>query len=115
MTAIFAFDEADEPLHRTRRDTASSINSFEDRWLHNTQQIEDFDIHPKTRHFGGTWQNSIITEEEETTPFRVGTPPIPIPNGHSSSHGKHGLAGSVKVDFDEDFVAMGEEGVLNRK
>src|SRR5271154_3164545 len=113
MTAIFAFDEADELLHRTRRDTASSINSFEDRWQHNAQEQEDFDLHPRARHFG-VWTNGIIAEEEET-PLRVGTPPIPIPNGHAHAHGKPDMMGSsVKVDFDQDFVASGE-GLLNKK
>jgi hypothetical protein len=117
MTAIFSFDETDEQLPRARRDTVSSISSFEDRWLHN-MQTEDFDVHPRIRHFGSTWDNTVIAEEDET-PIRVGTPPIPIPNG---SHGKgdthtHGYSGSVQVNFDEDFVApqARDEGSLNKK
>jgi hypothetical protein len=115
MTAIFAFDETDEHLPRTRRDTVSSINSFDDRWLHNTQS-EEFDVHPRIRHFGTTaWgTNGIITEEDET-PHRVGTPPIRIPNGKMNGHGS-GVAGSVQVDFNDDFVAsqVGVEG-MDRK
>jgi hypothetical protein len=117
MTAIFAFDETDEHLPRARRDTVSSINSFDDRWQHNTQGDKDFDVHPWIRHFGTTgWDHSIITEEDES-PLRVGTPPIPIPNGsHHSNVRSDGRAGSIQVDFDEDFVAAQVHGEgLNRK
>jgi hypothetical protein len=113
MTAIFAFDEIDEHLPRTRRDTASSVNSFDDRWFHNTQ-TEDFDVHSRIRNFGPpAWNHTAIAEEEET-PLRVGTPPIPIPY---SSKMSQEYAGSVQVDFDEDFVAsqVNSEGPLNRK
>ena len=112
MTAIFAFDEADEhlPNSRPRRDTVSSINSFEDRWIKASQE-QDFDSHPRIHHFGSAWDNIV---EEDETPFRVGTPPIPIPNGSGHTAGNQHPAGSVQVDFEAEYVARGE-GSLNRK
>jgi hypothetical protein len=116
MTAIFAFDETDEHIPRARRNTASSINSFEDRWLHNTQNPEEFEVHPRIRHFGTTWGTNPIIAEEDEAPSRVGTPPIRIPNGSHSKADDGGLAGSVQVDFDEDFVAAQVRGEgLDRK
>jgi len=114
MTAIFAFDETDEhlPNSRARRDTVSSINSFDDRWIKNTEE-QDFDVHPRIRHFGSAWENIV---EEEETPLRVGTPPIPIPNGsahHTTTH-QHHPAGSVQVEFEGEYIARGE-GSINRK
>ena len=115
MTAIFAFDDTDEhlPSSRTRRDTVSSINSFDDRWIKNTEE-QDFDINPRMRHFGSAWENIV---EEDETPLRVGTPPIPIPNGsvhtaHQNHH--HHPVGSVQVGFEDEYIAKGE-GSLNRK
>src|SRR5271156_3598599 len=111
MTAIFAFDETDDQLPpRARRDTASSISSFEDRWakaatlLPNDLDLDhlpsdDFDSQPRFRHFG------IIAEEEEALPSRVGTPPIPIPNGHNRHSGQ----------FSSDGDEGPREGMLNRK
>jgi len=115
MTAIFAFDETDDHLPRARRNTASSINSFDDRWLHNTTTpAEDFDVHPtRFRHFGTAWDHSIIAEEDET-PVRVGTPPIRIPNSRATEEELG--AGSVQVDLDEDFIAAQLRGEgLDRK
>jgi hypothetical protein len=110
MTAIFAFDETDDQLPpRVRRDTASSISSFDARWakaaaLSNDADFnhipsDDFDSQPHFRHFG------IITEEEEALPSRLGTPPIPIPNGN------HRHSGQFSSDGDD----VPREGMLNRK
>jgi len=115
MTAIFAFDDTDEHLpsgSRGRRDTVSSINSFDDRWIKASQE-QDLDSHPRIHHFGSAWDNIV---EEDETPLRVGTPPIPIPNGsgHTGAH-QHPLGGSVQVEFEAEYVARGEGGSLNRK
>ncbi len=115
MTAIFAFDETDDHLPRARRNTASSINSFDDRWLHNTTSpTEDSDVHPtRFRNLGTAWDHSIIAEEDET-PVRVGTPPIRIPNSRAREEGLS--VGSVQVDFDEDFITAQVRGEgLDRK
>jgi hypothetical protein len=120
MTAIFAFDDTDDHLPRTRRDTASSLNSFDDRWLHNTES-NGYDEQPRMRDFGKPW-NSVIDEADEDL-HRVGTPPIPIPNGshsngsYSSRPSSGGLECSLKVDFEEEFIAaqVENEGLLNRK
>ena len=115
MTTIFSFDETDEHIPLTRRDTVSSINSFDDRWQSITQQSTDKphdpDDHPRFRHFGTAWEHSIAEEDE--LPSRVGTPPIPIPNGNHSREHK----GSIQVDFDGDFISpqVQVEGSLNRK
>ena len=118
MTAIFAFEETDDHLPRARRDTVSSINSFDDRWLHNTTApTEEFDMHPpRFRHFGTAWDRSIIAEEDET-PSRVGTPPIRIPNSPYTRPTDKGLgSASVNVSFDEDFIAAQVHGEgLDRK
>jgi len=104
MTAIFSFDEVDEHLPpRARRDTASSFSSFDDRWQQHSQSTE-YEIQPRIRHFGNPWDHTAILEEDVELPLRTGTPPIPIPNGHSSSP-RSGCAGSIKVDFEQDFVA----------
>lgn len=65
------------------------------------------------RHFGSAWEN--IAEEDET-PLRVGTPPIPIPNGsaHTAHQNHHHPVGSVHVGFEGEYIARGE-GSLNRK
>ena len=113
MAAIFSFDETDEHIPtRTRRDTVSSINSFDDRWIKHSQEDEDFQSQPRVRHFGSAWENIL---EEEETPVRVGTPPIPIPSNGSgrTGHPQHPV-GSVQVDFGGEYVASGE-GSLNRK
>lgn len=115
MTAIFTFDDGDEQIPRTRRDTASSINSFDDRWAYHSQE---FDSQTRMRQFNGPWDTSVIAEEEES-PFRVGTPPIKIPNGGASYRHEARYAGaeSVQVELDDDFIAeqIGIEGSLNRK
>jgi hypothetical protein len=114
MTAIFSFDETDEHLPRGRRDTVSSINSFEDRWnnFHLTEQVDE---QPRVRHFGMTWD---IAEEDES-PSRTGTPPIPIPNANGSHFkaDRRNRQGSITVDFGEDFIAsqVQQKGPLNRK
>jgi len=123
MTAIFAFDDGDEHFPCARRDTVSSIGSFDDRWVQNLQLADDeIDAPPRVRHFGAAWDNGIIAEEDET-PLRVGTPPIPIPttsSSASSSAKKEALfgAGNVQVSFEEEFISLhvrsGEEA-LNRK
>jgi hypothetical protein len=123
MTAIFAFDEGDEHIPRARRDTISSINSFDDRWAQNLQLVDDeIDPPPRVRHFGSVWENGIIAEEDEM-PLRVGTPPIPIPTTSSSASSSarkeapYG-AGSIQVSFEEEFISLhvsnGHEA-LNRK
>jgi hypothetical protein len=111
MTAIFSFDETDDHIPRKRRDTASSINSFDDRWRENSE-LEEFDVTPRVRHFGMP-----VVEE---SPLRVGTPPIPIPNGSRPGCSRPGVGTpecSLKVDIDEEFVAsqVKTEGLLNRK
>ena len=115
MTAIFAFDDGDEHMPRTRRDTASSINSFDDRWAYHSQ---DLNSQTKTRQFNGPWDTSVIAEEEES-PLRVGTPPVNIPNGGASyrHEARYAGAGSVQVELGEDFISeqIGIEGSLNRK
>ena len=114
MTAIFSFDEADEHLPRTRRNTVSSINSFDDRWARNTQ-LDECDLAPRVRHFGlTTWDTSIIAEEDDELPLRVGTPPIPIPNGKGSLRARKD---SVTVSFDQDFLSDEVTGdhSLNKK
>jgi hypothetical protein len=122
MTAIFSFDEADDHFHpRTRRDTASSINSFDDRWAHNTEHENDIsgiDILPRTRQFNSPWDTAIAEEEE--SPLRTGTPPIRIPNGSSHSSGRNAApryGSSLQVAFDEEFIAaqVRLEGSLNKK
>ena len=106
MTAIFAFDETDDHVPRARRDTVSSINSFDDHWLHDTATTEELDVHPpRFRHFGTAWDRFIIAEEDEA-PSRVGTPPIRIPNSPYARPTDKGLASaSFKVDFDDEFIA----------
>ena len=113
MTAIFAFDETDEHVpSRARRDTVSSINSFDDRWIkHSQEEDDDVDSHPRVRHFGSAWENIV---EEEETPVRVGTPPIPIPNGAGLAGRQQYPMGSVEVEFGGEYVARGE-GSLSRK
>ena len=114
MTAIFAFDEIDEHLPRVRRNTASSVNSSEDHWFHNTQHTEDFSDsrHSRVHHFAVPWDRFIIAEEDDgtTTPHRVGTPPIPIPNGSSNAQ-RGDIFGSVEVGFDAQVRGEG----LDRK
>ena len=123
MTAIFAFDDGDEQLPRARRDTVSSIGSFDDRWAQNLQLADDeIDPPPRVRHFGATWDNGIIAEEEET-PLRVGTPPIPIPTTSSSASSSAKKeapfgAGNIQVSFEEEFISLhvrGGQEALNRK
>jgi hypothetical protein len=122
MSAIFAFDEADEHIHpRARRDTASSYSSFDDRWLRNTEQDDDIsgiDILPRMRQFNSPLDTAIAEEDE--SPLRTGTPPIRIPNGSSHSSGRDTApryGSSVQVDIDEEFIAaqVRREGSLNKK
>ena len=122
MTAIFSFDETDEQLPpRARRDTASSFSSFEERWQQTlASEADEIEIQPRIRHFGNPWERYTSIAEEEEFPSRTGTPPIPIPNSHSSSSSpRSGFAsGSLKVDFEEDFVASqvaSDNRGLNRK
>jgi hypothetical protein len=118
MTAIFSFDETDEHIPpRARRDTASSFSSFDDRWQQNSSEPTEIDIQPRVRHFGSPWDHYNSIAEEDELPSRTGTPPIPIPNGHTSPH-LASTAGSVKVDFEEDFVAaqvVQDSKCMNRK
>jgi len=126
MTAIFSFDEIDEHIPpRARRDTASSLNSFDDRWQQHTEHDSDDTLPTRIRHFGNTttpWDTTAVIAEEDEFGFRTGTPPIPIPSTHSSSSGASQRqfgpgAGSVKVEFQEEFVAaqVASDGSLNRK
>jgi hypothetical protein len=114
MAAIFSFDETDEHIPRARRDTVSSINSFEDRWQHDCLLTEDSEAPSRFRRLGAAWDNGIIAEEDEM-PSRVGTPPIPIP--HAKTEAPRYCSGSVQLDFNDDFVAsqVQMEGSLNRK
>lgn len=114
MAAIFSFDETDEQLPRARRDTVSSVNSFDDCWQHDPLQTKDSEAPLRQRRLGTAWENGIIAEEDEM-PSRVGTPPIPIPQAKANTT-RH-YSGSVQVDFNEDFVAsqVQMEGSLNRK
>jgi len=123
MTAIFAFDDGEEHLPCARRDTVSSIGSFDDRWAQNLELADDeIDAPPRVRHFGATWDSGIIAEEDET-PLRVGTPPIPIPTTSSSASSSAKKeapfgAGNIQVSFEEEFISLhvpsGQEA-LNRK
>lgn len=74
---------------------------------------------PESVIFGAAWGTNLIIAEEDETPLRVGTPPIPIPNGGSHGRGGSGdsaVAGSVQVGFEEDFVAPQVSGEgLDRK
>ena len=118
MTAIFSFDDGDEANPRPRRNTASSINSFDDRWAYHCE--EELDSQTRMRQFNGPWDTSVIAEEEESSPLRVGTPPINIPNGGGASYrheARYAGAGSVQLELDEEFIAaqVGLEASLNRK
>lgn len=120
MTAIFTFDDGDEHIPRTRRDTAPSINSFDDRWAYHSE-ADQFDSQTRMRQFNGPWDTTVIAEEEDESPLRVGTPPIKIPNGNGAGSYRHearfARAGSVQVELDEEFISaqVGIEGSLNRK
>lgn len=117
MSAIFTFDDGDEHIPHTRRDTMSSINSFEDRWAYHS--AADFEPKTRTHQFDGPWDTSVIEEERESSPLRTGTPPIKIPNGGSSYRHEARYAGarSVQLELDEEFISaqVGLEGSLNRK
>jgi hypothetical protein len=84
MSGIFTFDDLGEELHfpRARRDTVSSLNSFDDRWQNALDEercaspVQE-DIKPQFRHFG--WDKSAIAEEECSSSSRTGSPYIPIP------------------------------------
>ena len=116
MSAIFSFDDGDEHIPLTRRDTVSSINSFDDRWAYHSES--DLDSQTRMRQFNSPWDTSVIAEEEES-PLRVGTPPIKIPNGGASyrHEARYAGAGSVEVELDEEFISaqMKLEASLNRK
>lgn len=111
MAAIFSFDETDEHIPRTRRDTISSLSSFDDRWQSDVQSPEEENT--RFRHFGKPWDDIV---EEDELPSRVGTPPIPIPNGRGQTPEVQ-CGRSVQVDFDEEFVSkhIQLEGRLSRK
>jgi len=98
MSAIFSFDEGEDFPHR-RRDTVSSLNSFDDRWTKSLEedesqthrcaspssssQQEDI-LQPRFRHFGLKWDKSPLLEEEYSSVSRTGSPSIPIPKRSSS-------------------------------
>jgi Protein kinase domain len=113
MTAIFSFDEADEQTPLSRRNTVSSINSFDDIWAHNTARApqDEPDRPHKTRHVALPSVYTAIAEEDgaQALPLRVGTPPIPIPQAKPAD--RYIMHADTGLDMDEAWLAS----VLNRK